>query len=631
LLGDQKNEGDYSDGFAHIKNVSNSLFPSPLESTNSAHDMDSIPPSSNTFLRALHESTPSRSTTSRKNKGAKKLPRKSRKKAFEDELTEYLLEEEQGDLEMSDSSVSSSIHSDAPSAVSSNYEEMTIKERQAMINASHPFGMPLWKPSLYKKVRGITVTTEKELRSHVVSSLPNSLQESMGRVPLRSPNLSVHSRLRDQDRPTSGSLSNNAVTSPANQASSSFFVPFLSMGNIVWILLFGLPLFLKYITCSLVVFVLTLGTAKKHYTLLFKLGKYWLWPFGRDVYCAKARKHSRKTSWASNWSYHSTIYSASYIILIAPTQFVFGILNWALVYYVPMAKVLMITLSNLIQNPLNLSFDHVELFINPGIGINSTPSNREQGTNLFQGESPAYLPASNKAYDLDANTNSGTQINMDGVDSEDEAQQGLLTRSADEDPGYTDAELLICICRAGGLKFFKYTVAGINILFVNLIPFVLFVVLDGFIYDSLSYNPSLKFLMCMLSTIPLSYFIGMSVASISAQSSPAVGAVLNASFGSIIEVLLYCMALLKGKEELVEGSLIGTLLGCLLLLPGLSMIAGGVHHKQLAFNAKSAGVTNTMLIMSLIGAFTPTLFHQVFGTVSYSVDLLIDFCVRIHP
>ncbi|KAJ1563848.1 hypothetical protein HK405_000541, partial [Cladochytrium tenue] len=44
------------------------------------------------------------------------------------------------------------------------------------------------------------------------------------------------------------------------------------------------------------------------------------------------------------------------------------------------------------------------------------------------------------------------------------------------------------------------------------------------------------------------------------------------------------------------------------------MFSGGLRRKEQRFNAKAAGVTSTMLIMALIGAFGPTLFHEVYGT-----------------
>lgn len=62
--------------------------------------------------------------------------------------------------------------------------------------------------------------------------------------------------------------------------------------------------------------------------------------------------------------------------------------------------------------------------------------------------------------------------------------------------------------------------------------------------------------------------------SISAQSNFAVGAVVNATFGSITEMTFYITALLRGHragsncyEEIVKSALAGTLIGCILFIP----------------------------------------------------------------
>ena len=199
--------------------------------------------------------------------------------------------------------------------------------------------------------------------------------------------------------------------------------------------------------------------------------------------------------------------------------------------------------------------------------------------------------------------------------------------------GSPTATVLLCIYRAVGWKYYKYTVGGVNIIFINLVPIVFFVIFDGFILSPLvehrestgQHVPAvlvflashaLIFLLSLLSVIPLSYFIGMAVASISAQSSIGMGAVINATFGSIIEILLYSIALTQGKGRLVEGSIVGSLLAGVLLMPGVSMCSSAVRRKEQKFNAKSAGVTSTMLIMAIIGTLTPTLFYQVYGNVS---------------
>jgi Ca2+:H+ antiporter len=128
----------------------------------------------------------------------------------------------------------------------------------------------------------------------------------------------------------------------------------------------------------------------------------------------------------------------------------------------------------------------------------------------------------------------------------------------------------------------------------------------------------LLFTLALLSIIPLAYFIGQAVASISAQSSMGVGATINAFFSTVVEVFLYCVALKQGKAQLVEGSIIGSIFAGILFLPGLSMCFGALKRKTQRFNVRSAGVTSTMLLFAVIGAFGPTLFYQIYGSVRIS-------------
>lgn len=94
-----------------------------------------------------------------------------------------------------------------------------------------------------------------------------------------------------------------------------------------------------------------------------------------------------------------------------------------------------------------------------------------------------------------------------------------------------------------------------------------------------------------------------------------MGATINAFFSTIVEVYLYCVALTEGKGRLVEGSVVGSILVGVVFMPGLSMCSGAIKRKTQRFNAKSAGVTSTMLLFAVIGAFAPTLFYQIYGTV----------------
>lgn len=188
-------------------------------------------------------------------------------------------------------------------------------------------------------------------------------------------------------------------------------------------------------------------------------------------------------------------------------------------------------------------------------------------------------------------------------------------------PGTPSSSILLCTYRAVGLKYYKYTIDGTNIFFINLMTIVIFVIVDYFMLVPVFGNkgflttPGALFTLALSSVIPLAYFIGQAVASISAQSSMGVGATINAFFATIVEVYLYCVALQEGKGKLVEGSIVGSILAGVALMPGLSMCSGAIKRKTQRFNAKSAGVTSTMLLFAVIAAFAPTLFYQIYGTV----------------
>ena len=196
------------------------------------------------------------------------------------------------------------------------------------------------------------------------------------------------------------------------------------------------------------------------------------------------------------------------------------------------------------------------------------------------------------------------------------------TRFRSAADGGRSSSIILCTYRAAGTRYWKYTVDGTNIFFINLLGLVLFVIFDYWLLgrtlglEVWFTHSALIFTVALLSIIPLAYFIGQAVASISAQSSMGMGAAVNAFFSTIVEVYLYCIALSEGKAQLVEGSIIGSIFAGILFLPGVSMCFGAIKRKTQRFNIRSAGVTSTMLLFSVIAAFGPTLFYQIYGSVS---------------
>ncbi|XP_064359725.1 uncharacterized protein LOC112994261 [Dromaius novaehollandiae] len=174
-----------------------------------------------------------------------------------------------------------------------------------------------------------------------------------------------------------------------------------------------------------------------------------------------------------------------------------------------------------------------------------------------------------------------------------------------------DVEVILCCYRAVNAYYYKYAVDGINVFTVNLLPLVVVTLVLGCVdgRNRLTSSP-LKFALALLSIMPLSYYIGMAIAS----------ALSPATFGSITELTFYITELIKGiregnncYEEIIKAALTGTLVGCVLLVPGLCMVIGGIRHQEQRFNSRSAGISSALLFLSVGGVFAPTLFSKVYG------------------
>lgn len=301
------------------------------------------------------------------------------------------------------------------------------------------------------------------------------------------------------------------------------------------------------------------------------------------------------------------VYWPTFVSIIAPLMLFVCVICWGLVITIPMAKLTWVLFKLLAFRPLEINFRSAPKISVP-VPHDSPGSEDESGDTTLTGGTPT----------------SPGEFTM---------RRARLTAGQVAPTSGPKSTVLLCIYRAVGLHYYKYTIGGVNIMFINLLPLVFFAIIDGLLLlpaveraheNGRHISPLLEaitsqaliFVLGLASVIPLSYFIGMAVASISAQSSIGMGAVINATFGSIIEIVLYSIALTQGKGRLVEGSIVGSILAGVLMMPGASMCSGAFKKKEQKFNAKSAGVTSTMLIMAIIGTLTPTMFYQTYGTVS---------------
>lgn len=457
----------------------------------------------------------------------------------------------------------------------SDAESFTLKDRQQAINETHPFGIRLWKPALYKKDRSVQKNAEGDIHS-----------------------------------------------SPGGRVNS-----WLLLFNLFWTIFFGWWMALIAFSGAIICFIFAAAPSAREYgRVLWGLARYIFYPFGKfirleqqeqyiDEDQGEGRSISEYEQWQSGdleygrlffgpdrgrsiigrsrrsidsepsetdsllgrgrgphdrdsdtdlprikrrlfgrgqWNIGRIIFFLFFYFLITPSLFIVSAICWFLVFWIPMGKVTMLLFDHLRRHPLALSFE--------------------------------------------------SDISYTRV------------------PAAPHSSVIVCTYRAVGLKYWKYTVDGTNIFLINLMAVVLFVIFDWLVLEGVLHienfitSSAFLFVAGLFSIIPLAYFIGQAVASISAQSSMGLGAAINAFFSTIVEVFLYCVALKDGKGALVEGSIVGSIFAGILFLPGLSMCFGAIKRKTQRFNARSAGVTSTMLLFAVIGAFGPTLFYQIYGS-----------------
>lgn len=469
-------------------------------------------------------------------------------------------------------------------------ESFTLKERQVAINETHPFGIRIWKPAIYKKDR--SVQKEAELDIHAI---------------------------------------------PGTKPKISYSVVFF---NIIWACTFGLILYLICMVLGTVTFLFSMfcnprtNNSVKYAKFYWNLGSYLLYPFGKIVILKSDKNYINEDAnvgssidefarWRTqnqgklffsapnvyqqhlhkpdlehtsnipspmvgtatttadtatseltdddevnttfykkrffgrgDWNIGRVVFYVQYYLILVPVGIIFSFITWLSAFCIPMTKVLTIMASHIRRHPLALSFEDENQYYkrqldNPQIGKNES--------------------------------------------------------------------FLILTYRSFGFHYYKYTVDGTNIFFINLNFLVIFTILDFYFLKSKFHwiNPltdsTVIFGLCLVSIIPLAYFIGQAVASISAQTSMGVGAVINAFFSTIVEVYLYCIALDQSKAKLVEGSLIGSILGGVLLLPGGSMCFGAIRRKTQRYNPASAGVSSTMLLYAILVMLSPTILYEIYG------------------
>lgn len=100
-------------------------------------------------------------------------------------------------------------------------------------------------------------------------------------------------------------------------------------------------------------------------------------------------------------------------------------------------------------------------------------------------------------------------------------------------------------------------------------------------------SPIVIFILAALGLILLAKFIGESIEEISVPTGPALGGLLNATFGNATELIISIFALQARLTQMVKASITGSIIGNLLLILNMAFFFGGLGKDEQEFNNSS--------------------------------------------
>ncbi len=134
-------------------------------------------------------------------------------------------------------------------------------------------------------------------------------------------------------------------------------------------------------------------------------------------------------------------------------------------------------------------------------------------------------------------------------------------------------------------------------------------------------SPVWVFLTATTSTAVLADWVRRSTEQIASQVGPAVGGLLNISFGSLAELILALFVLVAGKTDVVRAQITGSIIGTSLFGLGLAIVVGSIGREKQLFKRERAGQLSSLLILVVIALLLPAVFDYTVRPMSETARL----------
>src|SRR5919202_60664 len=121
-------------------------------------------------------------------------------------------------------------------------------------------------------------------------------------------------------------------------------------------------------------------------------------------------------------------------------------------------------------------------------------------------------------------------------------------------------------------------------------------------------SPTWVFVSSAGALIPLAALLGKATEEFSGYTGQRIGALLSATLGNAAELIITIAAVREGLLDLVKASISGAILGNVLMVMGISLLLGGLKNGRQRFDPHIAGLSATMMTLSVVALAVPALF-----------------------
>ena len=117
--------------------------------------------------------------------------------------------------------------------------------------------------------------------------------------------------------------------------------------------------------------------------------------------------------------------------------------------------------------------------------------------------------------------------------------------------------------------------------------------------------PLITFICNAVAVIPLSSLLAFATECIANDLGDTVGALMNISFGNLIEVIMFMIALVHDEVRVVQGALVGSILVNLLFILGTAIIVGEFQPLEMIYDMNNAQALACLLSLSVFSTLIP--------------------------